>query len=69
MLESQPMKDDIPIEQDDKETSSGVLQLPKGTHVIILVNSIIVFTIKMFSIKNIHTHLSHPQPTMPHCEK
>ena len=48
------MKDDIPIEQEDRETSSGLLQLPKGSiHVIILVNFIIVFTIKIFSIKKL----------------
>ena len=48
------MKDDIPIEQEDRETSSDLLQLPKGSiHVIILVNFIIVFTIKIFSIKKL----------------
>ena len=53
------MKDDIPIEQEDKETSSDLLQLPKGSiHVIILVNFIIVFTIKIFSIKKLTAILS-----------
>ena len=48
------MKDDSPIEQEDKETSSGLLQHPKGSiHVIILVNSFILFTIKIFSIKKL----------------
>ena len=57
MLESQPMKDDIPIEQDDKETSSSLLQYPKGIiHVIILVNSIIVFTVIIFIIKELIDH-------------
>ena len=48
------MKDDSPIEQEDKETSSDLLQHPKGSiHVIILVNSFILFTIKIFSIKKL----------------
>ena len=51
------MKDDIPIEQDDKETSSSHLQDPKGIiHVIILVNSIIVFTVTIFIIKELIDH-------------
>ena len=57
MLESQPMKDDIPIEQEDKETSSSLLQDPKGNiHDIILVNSIVVFTVKIFIIKELIDH-------------
>ena len=62
------MKDDIPIEQEDKETSSDLLQHPKGSkHVIILINFIIVFTIKIFSMKkftDIHVILSLTCPIM-----
>ena len=70
LLESQPMKDDIPIEQDDKKTLSGLLQPPKGSiHVIIFVNSIVVFTIEKFSIKNVQIHLSCSQPIISHYGK
>ena len=47
------MKDDISIEQEDKEKSTSLIQHPKGSiHVITLVHSI-VFTIKIFSIKKL----------------